>query len=155
MSKSKWLTFVLDFDAGLFVASVLLEARQERVSPHSGHNPLFEVPSLSFALLMLFFPSSVFLSIWPSYLSALHLPISCSCNEGHRHLHCPPLPHPHASAPNQITPATCTGHRALGPLPSRGLSSIARLALQSLSSPHPCTLSLKNGWGRGDTERLL
>lgn len=118
MGKSKWFTFVRDFDAGLFVASVLLEARQEGVSPHPERNPLFEVPSPSFALLVLFFPSSVFLSIWPSYLSAPHLPISCSCSEGHRHLHCPPLPHPHASAPNQITPATCTGHRTLGPLPA-------------------------------------
>lgn len=45
LSKRKWLTFVRDFDAGLFVACVLLEARQEPVSPHSDRNPPFEVPS--------------------------------------------------------------------------------------------------------------
>lgn len=110
-----------DFDAGLFVPSILplrslcpllLHARQECVSLHPGPNPLFEVPSPSFALLLLSVPSSVFLSVWPSYLSAALLPASCSCSEGHRHLHCPPLPRPHASAPGPDH--TCHLHRTQG-----------------------------------------
>lgn len=92
----------------------------------------------------LFFPSSVLLSIWPSRLSAPHLPISCSCGEGHRHLHCPPsssplvLLHPTRS---HLPPAQDTGPWVLC-LPRRG-PFIRRSARPSEplipSSLHPVT----------------
>lgn len=60
LSKSKWLTFGRGFDAGLFVACVLLQARRERVSPHSDGNPPFEVPSPSFCTPHVVLSLSVF-----------------------------------------------------------------------------------------------
>lgn len=50
--------------------SILLDARQECISLHPHPNPLFEVPSPSFALPLPSFPSSIFLSVSLSYLSA-------------------------------------------------------------------------------------
>lgn len=124
---------------------ILLCARQESVSQHLGPNPLFEVPSSSFALLMLAYPSPVFLPIWPSYLSAGLLPACCSCNQGHRYLHCPPLPWPPASAARPDH--TCHLHMTQSP-GTLATGAFIHLALQGLSSPHPCTLSLRNGWCR-------
>lgn len=53
---------------------------------------------------------------------------------------------PHASAPGQITPATCTGRRVPVPEP-RSLSSTPHLA--PFRASHPGTLSLRNGRCRG------
>lgn len=157
MGKSKWFTFVRDFDAGLFVAPVLLEARREGVSPHPERNPLFEVPSPSFALpraVLSFLPLSVHLAILSVSPAPPHL-LQLQRGPQTPSLSSSSSPSCFCTQPDH----TCHLHRTQGLGSSacrgEGLSSVARLALQSLSSPHPCTLSLRNGWGRGDTEPLL
>lgn len=61
------------FLLSLHLLLLLLHARQECVSPHPGSNPLFEVPSPSFALLMSSFPSSI-LSVCLTVLSVGRAP---------------------------------------------------------------------------------
>lgn len=137
---------------------LLLHARQECVSPHPGSNPLFEVPSPSFALLMSSFPSLPFLHPFRLSDRLICRPRSSLPPAAARvwvgggspqtpSLSSPPLPHPRPRAPAPGPDHTCHLHRTQdgsreGFHPSLALH-------EPLIPLSPATLSLKNGRCRG------
>jgi len=150
----------VDFDAlPFFVASIFPVPTSSMPDKNASLRTQGPIPCLKshLHLTALSFPSSIFPSVRPSYLSTPLLPAYCSCDEGPQtpSLSSSSSPSRFCSRPDH----TCHLHRTQGPgtFAAMGLSSIPHLALQSLSSPHPGPLSLRNGRCRGQsgTQELL